>query len=108
MRRESSRTYRWETSRSYLSTLMGRLALPPIIRRFTEYRASWVRIPARMAGMPQRVWKRPVTRPASMPARKAHSRAIQGLQPRRISMTHRAPPVARVPSTVRSATSRIR
>ena len=87
---------------------MGWFDLLPIIRRFTEYRASWVRMPARIAGIPQRVWRSPVARPARSPARKAQISASQGLQPERISIMHTAPPVARVPSTVRSATSRIR
>ena len=111
---ESSRTYREETIRSYLSTLMGRLErLPfsvpqPIMRRLMEYRASWVRMPARMAGMPQKVWKMPVTSPASMPAASAASSASQVGQPFRVSTTHTAPPVHRDPSTVRSAMSRMR
>ena len=108
LRADSSFTNRWDTTRLYLSTEMGWLDLLPMIRRFTEYRASWVRMPARMAGMPQRVCSRPVTMPASMPTRNAHSRAIQGLQPERMSIMHAAPPVARLPSTVRSATSRMR
>ena len=79
-----------------------------MIRRFTEYRASWVRMPARMAGMPQTVWNRPVTRPASMPARNEPSRASGRGTPAMVSMMKAAPPVAMVPSTVRSATSRMR
>ena len=102
------RTYRWDTSRSYLSTPTAWFALLPMIRRLMEYRDSWVRMPARMAGMPHFVWNRPVTKPASIPARNAHSRAAQALTPARISMTATAPPVAREPSTVKSATSRIR
>ena len=79
-----------------------------MIRRFTEYRASWVRMPARIAGMPQAVWNRPVTRPASIPARNAASRATGMGAPAMVSIIKVAPPVAMVPSTVRSATSRIR
>ena len=101
------RTLCWSTSRSYCRELTGRLACP-MIRRFTEYRASWVRIPARMAGMPQAVWNRPVTSPASTPARKAPSMARGIGAPAMVSMMKVAPPVAMVPSTVRSATSRIR
>ena len=108
LRRDSSLANRWDTIRLYLSTEIGWFALLPIIRRFTEYRASWVRMPLRMAGIPQRVCSRPVTIPASRPTRKAHISASQGLQPERMSITHIAPPVARLPSTVRSATSRIR
>ncbi len=106
--RFSSRTYRWETARWYLSTPTGWLALPPMIRRLMEYRASWVRIPARMAGMPHFVWNRPVARPARRPETKAHSRASQQFMPPRISITATAPPVAMEPSTVRSATSSTR
>ena len=101
------RTLCWSTSRSYCRELTGRLAWP-MIRRFTEYSASWVRMPARMAGMPQAVWNRPVTRPASTPARKAPSMARGIGAPAMVSMMKVAPPVAMVPSTVRSATSRIR
>ena len=100
------RTLRALTSRGYLSTLMGRLDWP-MMRRFTEYSASWVRMPARMAGMPQAVCSRPVTRPAAMPERKAATMAAQGFQPPVTSMMNTAPPVHMVPSTVRSATSRI-
>ena len=88
-------------------TLMATLAFIPIMDRLTDHSPSWVRIPARMAGMPQAVWSRPVTSPASIPARMAHRVAIQMLTPLRASSTQAAPPVAREPSTVRSATSRI-
>lgn len=97
-----------------MSTRMGRVAWVPVavpqpmMRRLTEYSASWVRIPARMAGIPHRVWSRPVTSPASIPARMAHRVAIQMLTPLRAGSTQAAPPVAREPSTVRSATSRMR
>ena len=58
--------------------------------------------------MPQAVWSSPVTRPASMPAMKAMRRASQGLSPMVMPRAATAPPVAREPSTVRSAMSRIR
>ncbi|CUP05589.1 Uncharacterised protein [Flavonifractor plautii] len=57
--------------------------------------------------MPQAVCSTPVASPASIPASTAASTASQGFQP---MLTHRAataPPVAREPSTVRSATSNI-
>ena len=79
----------------------------PMMARLTDHRPSWVRMPARMAGMPQAVCKRPVARPVSMPVSMAHSRASQTLQPPAIIMTHTAPPVQKEPSTVRSAMSRI-
>ena len=65
-------------------------------------------MPERIAGMPHLVWNMPVTKPASIPQANAHSRASHGFTPARMSMTAAAPPVAMEPSTVRSATSRIR
>ena len=59
-------------STPFLSTLMDWLALPMIFR-LMEYSESWVKIPARMAGMPINVWNRPVTRPVSRPATSARS-----------------------------------
>ena len=53
--------------------------------------------------MPMQVCSRPVTIPASMPASTAHSSATQVFTPCIISMMQTAPPVAMVPSTVRSA-----
>ena len=112
----SSRIYREETSRWFLSTLTASVAFVPLsapqptqpmMRRLMEYSASWVKMPDKMAGMPQAVWNRPVTRPASMPASTAHTRAVAGLAPLTVKRAHTAPPVAREPSTVRSATSRI-
>ena len=77
-----------------------------MIHRFMEYRASCVRIPERIGGIPIFVWKIPVTSPAAMPARTAHRRATQRFVPFIMSITHTAPPVAIVPSTVRSEKSR--
>ena len=76
-----------------------------MMRRLMEYRASWVKIPARMAGMPHAVWNRPVISPATIPAQNAPSRATHTLAPAIVSMMKVAPPVHMVPSTVRSATS---
>ena len=113
--RSTLRTNREESSRWSLSTLRARVALVvavsspmAMMRRLMEYRASWVRMPARMAGMPQAVWSRPVTRPASMPARMAITMAAQGFQPMVMHTAHTAPPVVSEPSTVRSAMSRMR
>ena len=58
--------------------------------------------------MPMNVWKMPVARPASMPTRNAATIATHTLQPPMMSTAATAPPVAMLPSTVRSATSRIR
>ena len=107
MFRASSRAFRALTTRLYLDTLRATLALFSIIRRLMEYRASWVNMPARIAGMPINVCSRPVTSPASMPASTATSMATQTSQPPIMSMAATAPPVAMEPSTVRSATSRI-
>ena len=79
-----------------------------MIFRFTEYRDNCVRIPARMAGIPIKVWKIPVTRPAVIPAKVATKRDTHTLCPLIIIMTQTAPPVHMVPSTVRSAMSRTR
>ena len=105
--RANSLTQRREISRSYLSTLMDWLDLPMIFR-LTEYRASWVRIPARIAGMPMKVCSNPVTRPQARPAMKARIRAVQTFWPVSRAMTQTAPPVPNELSTVRSATSRMR
>ena len=86
----------------YFVTLTAWLALPCMMVRLMEYSDSCVRMPARMGGMPMAVWNRPVARPASMPAMMAQSSAIQTFTPCIISMMHTAPPVAIVPSTVRS------
>ncbi len=53
--------------------------------------------------MPIAVWNRPVMRPASMPAMMAHRSAMNTFTPFIMSMMQTAPPVAMVPSTVRSA-----
>ena len=104
----SERALREDTSTLYLLTLSATFALLPRMRRFTEYSASWVRIPDRIAGMPKNVWNVPVTRPQSMPTTKAASNAAQTFQPLMIRIAATAPPVAMEPSTVRSDTSRIR
>ena len=46
------RTFRWLTIKAYLVTLMPWLALNSMIARLTEYRLSWVKMPANMGGMP--------------------------------------------------------
>ena len=99
--------YRRDTSKSYLSTPTAWLELLPRILKLTEYRPSWVSIPASMAGMPMDVWKIPVTSPARAPASTAHIREMPREWPARIIIIHTAPPVAMVPSTVKSARSSI-
>ncbi len=79
-----------------------------MIIRLMEYSAYCVRIPARIAGIPSFVCRSPVAVPARRPATTAISIAAQGFQPLIVSMTVTAPPVAKVPSTERSATSRRR
>ena len=79
-----------------------------MIRKLMEYSANCVKMPARMAGIRQAVCRRPVSKPASIPERTASSIATQGLTPKLIPTAQTAPPVAREPSTVKSATSRIR
>ena len=54
--------------RSYASGFAGLFADMPMMRRLTEYSANCVSIPARMAGMPNFVCRRPVQRPANIPA----------------------------------------
>ena len=103
--RLSVRTFRWLTISGYFVTLMPWLALKSITARFSEYSESWVNMPAKIAGMPIAVWKTPVSRPASMPAIIAQSSASHTFQPFSISITQTAPPVAMLPSTVRSARS---
>ncbi len=88
-------------------TLMATLAFIPMMARLTDHSPSWVRIPARMAGMPQAVWSRPVASPASMPASSAAGMASHRPAPAPNRTTNTAPPVQKDPSTVRSAMSRI-
>ena len=87
--------------------LIATLAFMPMIARLMDHSPSWVRMPDRMAGMPQTVWSRPVTSPASIPASSAASSASQRLTPAPKSMTNAAASVQKDPSTVRSAMSRI-
>ena len=100
--------YKDLTSRETLTLRLLAEETMAMMRRFREYRPSWVRMPARMAGMPQKVWKKPVAKPASIPATTASSSASQGFRPRLMQMAATAPPVAREPSTVRSAMSSTR
>ena len=80
----------------------------PIIFRFTPHRPSCVRIPARIAGIPMTVWKIPVTRPTSIPAIVATMRAVHTFAPPCIIIMQTAAPVHIVPSTDKSAISKIR
>ena len=76
-----------------------------MIFRFTDHRVIWVRMPARMGGMPSQICSRPVTTPASRPAATAHSTASHRLRPLSSIMVQTAAPVQMEPSTVRSAMS---
>ena len=96
-----------ESSTSYLRTGSATFE-PSIILRFIEYNANCVSIPANIAGMPNFVWKIPVTNPARQPAKNASAKASHMFI--LFCVTHTtstAPPVANEPSTVKSATSRI-
>ena len=84
-----------------------RFALP-MMRKFTEYKAIIVKMPAKSAGIFIFVCKRPVTTPASMPATKAASRAVSGPKPATIILAAVAAPKGKLPSTVRSAISSTR
>lgn len=89
-----------------MSGLMAWLGFAAHDSQLMENRASWVKIPASMAGIPMAVCSSPVMAPAIIPAMKAHSSATQTLTPLVISMIHTAPPVHMVPSTVKSARSK--
>ena len=91
------------------SWVMGRATddLKAMTAMFTVYSPSWVRMPARMAGMPHTVWSRPVASPAAIPASSAASMASHTLTPLANRTTNTAPPVQKEPSTVRSAMSSI-
>ena len=60
-----------------------------------------------MSGIPRTVCSTPVISPASIPATNATATAATGFHPFKISITVTTPPVAMVPSTVRSAKSSI-
>ena len=94
----------WLSSTGVVRAGSAWLALPSSFR-FTDQSTIWVRMPARMGGMPRPTWSRPVTAPASTPASTAHSSASHGLCPPSSSMVHTAAPVQMEPSTVRSAIS---
>ena len=59
-----------ESTRPNLSALITLLACP-IMFRFIENRAIWLRIPERISGIPRSVCKSPVTRPAIRPEARA-------------------------------------
>ena len=98
-------TLRMVMSSLKVSGLAERFADMPIMRRLIEYSANWVSMPESMAGMPSRVCSTPVHSPAAVPARRAAISAAQAGQPEVMSIMATAPPVAKEPSTVRSAIS---
>ena len=77
----------------------------PMMRRFTDHRLICVRMPARMAGISNAVARKPVTAPVMAPASIEAAMASAGLTPATTHTAHTAPPVAKLPSTVRSAMS---
>ena len=77
----------------------------PIIRKLMEYSASWVKMPARMGGIPILVCRIAVTKPANAPAQKAATIAIATGTPLTIRRAATAPPVQMEPSTVKSEKS---
>ena len=100
--RTAGQIYRKLTVNGYWSTLKGTLDFP-IMRILIEYSANCVRMPDKIAGIPKQVCKTPVTRPVNMPAIKANTSASNGFIPPTISTAATAPPVHKLPSTVRSA-----
>ena len=88
-----------------VSTCNREILALPIIRRFTEYRAIMVRIPARRAGIFNLVHRIPVIIPPSIPAKAAASMAGIGLQPATRQAAAVAAPRGKLPSTVKSAIS---
>ena len=101
-------TYLEEIASANVLTEIALLAANPIIARLIDHKANCVRIPERMAGIPSFVCKKPVTRPASNPAKKETITASHGFHPPIINITATAPPVVNVPSTVISAKFNIR
>ena len=77
----------------------------PMMRILMEYRAIMVRIPAKIPGISSLVCKKPVMKPQTMPAASANKRERKGFIPWEIKIAVTAPPVAKLPSTVRSAKS---
>ena len=79
-----------------------------MIRRFTEYRAIIVRMPAKRAGIFSLVVRSPVMTPASIPAIAAKKIAVNGSLPLTSIEAATAAPRGKLPSTVRSAISSTR
>ena len=83
------------------------LAFPLAILRFTLQRANWVKIPAKIAGIPYNVCNKPVTNPHNIPTKKAIRIARKKFTPLVISTAATIPPLAKLPSTVKSGISSI-
>ena len=83
-------TYLSDATSGYWSTFTAWLDLP-IIPKLMEYNEIWVKILAKMPGMPSAVCKSPVISPHSMPAINEITNAITGCTPARISTTATAP-----------------
>ena len=79
-----------------------------MILRLIDHSAICVRIPARIAGISNTVCRNPVTPPAITPATSDIKSAATGFHPcATINVAHTHPPSAKLPSTVKSAISRI-
>ena len=91
-----------------VSTFKSGTLLFPIILRLMDQSPICVKIPARIAGMSKSVCKSPVTAPASIPASVEITRASSGSIPLSTTSTAQIqPPSAKLPSTVKSAMSKI-
>ena len=75
----------------------------PMTCRFTEYSAVITRIPARSSVTRRRVCSKPVTYPATIPAKNAAIVATSGSVPPTMSDAATAAPSGKLPSGVMSA-----
>ncbi|MNP50530.1 hypothetical protein D3C76_1448000 [compost metagenome] len=80
----------------------------PIIRMLMEYSAIIIKIPDNRPFIFPLVCSKPVIAPATKPPKKAQIVAIHGDVPPVIITAAMAPPVVKLPSTVKSGKSRMR
>ena len=83
------------------------MELQPIAMRLTVYSPILVTMPARMEGMPRRVCRKAVTKPAAIPETMAAGTARKGW-PEAVMVTDTAAPSTKQPSVVKSAISSTR
>ena len=76
-----------------------------MMRRLMDHRLICVRMPERIAGISKTVVRKPVTAPQTAPAAVAARMASAGSTPATTRTAATAPPVAKLPSTVRSGMS---